>query len=120
MYTCIYTYQDASALQILYPLNGASYPSLNTLIGCMAYLEFWLIQQPDWTELDQNSGLAPPAWVEEVKRRMRNVHTCVDGEFTKYAMSLVLAHSYRISSSNAALHDFRYMYVHNENIMGNI
>ena len=56
------------------------YPELNGIAGCISYLDFWINEQPDFAELDANSGLVPDHWIEKLRKAVRRVYSCMDGK----------------------------------------
>ena len=61
-------------------LLGVTHPDLEGVAGCMAYLDFWLTEMPDFAEVDANSGLVPDAWIEKLRKAVNRVYNCMDGK----------------------------------------
>ena len=66
--------------KILKRLIAVMYPELNGIAGCISYLDFWINEQPDFAELDVNSGLVPDHWIEKLRKAVRKVYSCMDGK----------------------------------------
>lgn len=59
------------------------HPRLGAIPSVLAFLDYWITQQPNWQEMDANSGLPPDEWIQQVKKAINEIYTQIKGELCK-------------------------------------
>ncbi|XP_061164855.1 uncharacterized protein LOC133173822 [Saccostrea echinata] len=76
---CVLTNSKLQHLtKMIKTFSSQSKPSLSSFLGCMAFIEFWLLQSKDLSEMDLNDGLPPEGWIEMAKEAVKKVYTCAN------------------------------------------
>ena len=66
--------------QLLQRLEKAAYPTIGEVTAHIAFVNFWLSQQPQHVDMDHNSGLPPDSWVTKVKEAINRIYSCMEGK----------------------------------------
>ena len=61
-------------------LCKVAYPTMQSLPGCIAFVKAWLSKNRNLSDIDNNSGLVPEEWINEIKEAITNMSTNIDGK----------------------------------------
>lgn len=67
-------------LQMVQIFSNQARPTIQSFLGCMAFIEMWLGQSLDINEMDKNDGLPPDKWIVMAKEAVRKVYNCANGQ----------------------------------------
>lgn len=59
-------------------------PTIQSFLGCMAFIEMWLGQSLDINEMDKNDGLPPDKWIVMAKEAVRKVYNCANVQLKSF------------------------------------
>uniref|UniRef100_K1PRM0 Integrator complex subunit 9 n=1 Tax=Magallana gigas TaxID=29159 RepID=K1PRM0_MAGGI len=71
----------AMMLQIF---SNQAKPTVQSFLGCMAFIEMWLGQSLDTNEMDKNDGLPPEKWIMMAKEAVKRVYSCANDQLKRF------------------------------------
>lgn len=71
----------AMMLQIF---SNQAKPTVQSFLGCMAFIKMWLGQSLDIDEMDKNDGLPPEKWIVMAKEAVKRVYSCANDQLKRF------------------------------------